>query len=92
MMYREDRALWGIGLLIVGLIVGLIAYIIWENDEWQQYKVEHNCQVTDDTRHVPIVVCSTVGKSTICNTIMTKQHRWTCEGDDGEEHWRSDDE
>lgn len=83
---------WHIITMVVLLLVGLIVYAVWEEDEWQRYKVEHNCQMTDEDRWVPIVICTPVGKSTICNTVMTEQHKWTCEGDDGEEHWRSDDE
>ena len=79
-----------VGFGFVAGTAALIGLVLYESNQWEHYREAHDCVQQQDTRIIPIITCTQVGKATICTPLMTTQHRWICDPDtpDAEEIWR----
>lgn len=78
MKLMKEEWFWILGgAVFVAAVALLVVWVIRENRAWERYKLEHDCQQTEETRTVMI----NSGKTMVPVT----HHRWECH--DGQEHW-----
>lgn len=74
----------GVFLLIIAV---LIVLVVRAEKKWEQYKVDHHCQQTGETKLVSETRCHTTSNgSMVCLPQMVEKAQWAC--DEEEIVWR----